>query len=470
MKKRIFSALLMATLVFAGTGCGKTEEGEVTVEIEIPPQPDMEYEEYILNSSAWIDNCPVDKVIRNLNEFKAFNEMCYGVCNDQGFISKFPVNEAFFEDHYIIARIERAENNSVSYEIAGIDFDAGKSPFIIARPVTPEGFDSGNMNTWFLFRVVKEEKAPEPLVVAEDPTPTPEPTPEPEVVTPEYVPEWIGTLVVPEKFVSYLPEEEPEEGEEIEPVAYTYGTAPLSSVYLLYAYYFEVRGNYDRFIKDTRDYTAQQLIDKLDETIIKNTDIENVADITDEDRDDFTNKILSLSGFAKTKDNVKGFFTGDWTPDGTDYWNGYEVTDNGVYVTFGIYYEDLRQRQTAVPIDFKGRDYKLFTRIDKFELPKDEDGNEIEEIKDRKSTVVYTFYTANELSNHLTTEDFEVSYVGKLENFEITGIECTPGKIKDTAILTVNYLIKESTGKELLQEKDFRITALISEDEDRQWP
>lgn len=468
MKKRLFLALLAAAMLLV-PACGKEEE-PAPVEIELPPQPDMVYQDMVLNSSAWVDEVPADCVIHNIKEYEAFNEKYYGICLKQQFVDAFPVNDRFFDDHYIISHIERANNSAVSYEIAGIDFDADNSPFIIARQLVSEEKGTDDMSTWFLFRVVTAENVSEPEPDVEI-TPKPDLTPTPVITEPvvseEKTPEWVGTLTAPEKF-TLIPAPEAAEGEEQqEDTILTYGSAPLSSVYLLYAYYFELMGKYDRFVKDTNDYTADQLIGKLDETILKNTEL---PELTDEDRDDFTRKILSLSGFAKTKENINDFFTGDWVPDGTDYWNNYVLENNEVYITFGIYYEDLKQRLTAVPINFKKRDYKLFTKINTFELPKDEDGNEIEEIKDRKSSVVYTFYTANELPNHLTVDDFSVSYVGKLENFEITGLECIQGKVDDTVILTVNYLMKESTGKELLQEKDFKIEPVFSEEENHQWP
>lgn len=286
----------------------------------------------------------------------------------------------------------------------------------------------------------KEEPAPATPTAAptEAATPTEEPeTPsenevveeeEPTVVAlpaddEDVVPEWVGTITAPEGYEDA-----------------SYGTAPLSSVYLLLAYSSKVAGTgKDMDEMGLEGLTAEDFITKLDELF-------GLPDDKEETRKEYISMTLALSGLTdNSEEQLNGFFDGTWVPDGTDYMA--DQRDDNWNVNSG---DDSFERENAYDTTVLGKDYKLWVEVSSFGTDKD--------TNTATGAVTYIFYTADGEKNGLTDKDFTAKYVGDLEGLTITGIEALATDAEDKAAIQISYEIQDVTGDEVVFENNFELT------------
>ena len=171
----------------------------------------------------------------------------------------------------------------------------------------------------------KKEETPEEAVPTEEaPTATPEPTEEP---TPEPTEEPTAT---PEPTV-----EETSQPTVVAPEgydAYTYGHAPLSSVYILLRYAEEFSTEQPTLADlGLEGIPAEEFMAKLDEMQ------EIPADATEEEKEEargmYLILVLGFSGLSDGSEEQKeGFFAGTWVPDGTDYMAEYRQEDGSIHI------------------------------------------------------------------------------------------------------------------------------------------
>lgn len=275
---------------------------------------------------------------------------------------------------------------------------------------------------------VEAEPTVEPETPSENEVVEEEVEEEPEVVVigeEDDVPEWVGTLTAPEGY-----EEE------------TYGTAPLSSVYLLLAYSCKL-DNAELADMELDGLEAKDFIEKLDTNF-------GIKDGKEETRKEYIATLLGLSGLTDgTDEQVEGFFDGSWVPDGTDYMADFRTEDGGWSINTG---DDSFEREHAYDTKAMGEDFKLWVEVSSY-------GTD-EEAKTASGAVTYVFYTVDGSKNTLSDKDFTAKYVGDLDMLTITGIETLAADAEDKIGIKINYEIDmtKATGDEVVFENDFELT------------
>lgn len=167
--------------------------------------------------------------------------------------------------------------------------------------------------------------SPTPTAIpTQTPTPTPEPTEEP-TVEPTAEPTAEPTETVSEDTVA-IKYEAPDGYED-----YTYGSAPLSSVYLLIAYSYAFDEEAGETIENVglTGLTPEQFMLAIDQEL-------GILPADDEEQTEAERKfglcmLLGLSGVAGTNEQVDGFFDGTWIPDGVDYYEDMRDEDGSVH-------------------------------------------------------------------------------------------------------------------------------------------
>ncbi len=240
--------------------------------------------------------------------------------------------------------------------------------------------------------VVEPTKRPMPTVapaMSENVVPTEveeEPTPTEAEETPKA--DFVGTLTAPEGYEDY-----------------TYGKAPLSSVYLFleYAYLLAPGEETLEEMGLGEGMSPEEYIAALDESM-------KLMSEADEDKEEERNQLLilalGLSGLTDGSDaQVDGFFDGTWVPDGTDYLADLRQEDGSIDWGNGVTSgpsegDDEKERENAT--EFKiGRDtYKSWREI---------------EVHNRKGLLTIQVYSVDGSPLELDTEALTAEYKGKLK-------------------------------------------------------
>lgn len=231
-------------------------------------------------------------------------------------------------------------------------------------------------------------------------------------------PDFIGTLVAPEGYEYY-----------------TWGSAPLSSVYLLLGYSSYVSDSDDTLESiGLEGLEPEEFVIALDELC----GIDAESETADEDRDSYLVMLLGFSGLCESEDQISDFLAGTWVPDGTVY------TD----VDFSGANLDDFERQNSEAVTVLGDDYTLWTEIG---------SNGIDDDGVATGYIAYWFYTADGSDNGLNVDSFEIEYTGDLD-LTIDSTVAETGETGDKVIITVNYSVADATEDDVVFTSDFTLT------------
>lgn len=240
--------------------------------------------------------------------------------------------------------------------------------------------------------------------------------------------------------------------------SYTYGGAPLSSVYVLL--YYTCQLNEDEGTWESLGYEglpATELMTKLDEDLGFN----NPADeaMTDEEREntrsEYLKLILGFSGLCNTEEQVKQFFTGEWVPDGTDYFSEYRNPDGSVSLgssKIEAETDSSFEREHASITHINGTEYKVWVTVQ---------SSGLDDAGDGFGAIVYSFYSCDgsDLYDDPNFKTFTAEYVGEESNVRLNGkpyVEWSELE-NDTAYVTVPYIVDHASGLEVIYESDIEL-------------
>lgn len=176
-----------------------------------------------------------------------------------------------------------------------------------------------------------------------------------------------------------------------------YGTAPLSSVYLLITCLDDTK-------EDVTVLNTEEYIEELDQMFGITTADENI-------RKEHIEILLGLSGLCP-EEKIPEFFNGSWVPQADRI---YESRD-----TF--------EREHAKETTVNGKQYLLWVEDSSFET------NDM-----WFGTLIYVFYEPEGGENTLTADQFQAKYVGTNEEFLITGIDQGSAEAEDKSVIMVSY-------------------------------
>lgn len=216
---------------------------------------------------------------------------------------------------------------------------------------------------------------------------------------------------------------------------YTYGSAPLSSVYILLAYYNGSQGGSEDLIDlGLNGLSPEQFISELDKYLY-------VLDASEDNRKENLLNLLLVSGLSDgSEEQISGFFDGNWLPDGTFY-------EPEEYPA--VSYDDSFEREHAYNTVVCGEDYKLWVSVSSYGTNRTD--------KTASGAVNYTLYTVDGSKNHLTADDFTAEYIGELKNLTITGIDSAATDADDKVVICVSVSLSDVTGDEIIFENDFQL-------------
>ena len=182
--------------------------------------------------------------------------------------------------------------------------------------------------------VIEEVSTPNPTEESkEEVTPTPEP-----VTAPAQ-----KEIVVPDGYSEY-----------------TYGSAPLSSVYVFLCYADELdKSDVELVDIDLNGLPPEEFMAKLDESL------EISPDLSDEEKEQtrsfYLVMALGFSGLTDGSEEQKaGFFEGTWVPDGTDYMAEYRQEDGSIHIGS----EPLKDGTAYTIASINGTDYSVVCQRD----------------------------------------------------------------------------------------------------------
>lgn len=239
---------------------------------------------------------------------------------------------------------------------------------------------------------------------------------------------------------------------------YNYGGAPLSSVYVLL--YYTCKLNEEEGTWESLGYEglpATELIAKLDEDLGFNNPVDEA--MTDEEREntrsEYLKLILGFSGLCNTEEQLEQFFTGEWVPDGTDYFAEYRAADGSVFIggsRVEAETDNSFEKEHASITHINGTEYKLWVTIQ---------SSGIDDAGDGFGAVVYSFYSCDgsDLYDDPNFKTFTAKYVGEESNVRLNGLPYVEWSEleNDTAYVTVPYIADHASGLEVIYESDIEL-------------